>query len=142
MESKIVSMVTPDGYYAGAETAYPSPMEPGEFYMSPQAVDIEPPQSIPHGKVAKLNGDIWEFVNAPEVEEPVKYEAVEWTPEELALAKRAKLLSESDYVVLKAYEAGVKVPREWIIYRQWLRDITSQREYPENVAWPTKPVKA
>ena len=27
----------------------------------------------------------------------------------------------------------------WAIYRQALRDITSQKGFPENVVWPTKP---
>jgi Phage tail assembly chaperone protein len=55
----------------------------------------------------------------------------------LVLSERNRLLKDSDWTQL------VDVPLDnksaWSIYRQSLRDITSQSGYPVNVIWPTKP---
>ena len=55
--------------------------------------------------------------------------------------KRNKLLEESDYIVVKSLESGVDVPTEWKTYRQQLRDITEDENFPniENIVFPTKP---
>jgi Phage tail assembly chaperone protein len=50
-------------------------------------------------------------------------------------AKRDELLAASDREVMKAYEAGVPLAKEWRDYRQALRDITSQTD-PCKVFWP------
>ena len=39
---------------------------------------------------------------------------------------RNDLLTESDWVVVNALEAGIAVPDEWKTYRQELRDITKK----------------
>lgn len=31
------------------------------------------------------------------------------------------------------------VPAEWASYRQSLRDVPSQSDFPKNITWPTKP---
>lgn len=56
-----------------------------------------------------------------------------------ARALRNNLLSETDWVVTKSLESGVAVPEEWVTYRQALRDITDQPDFPDNVVWPTQP---
>lgn len=53
--------------------------------------------------------------------------------------KRNKLLLESDWVVAKAYELGTEVPQEWKEYRQALRDIPSQENFPFEVVFPQFP---
>jgi hypothetical protein len=57
----------------------------------------------------------------------------------LVKAERARLLSSSDWVVVKAVDQGTQVPETWSIYRQQLRDITAQSGYPFTVTWPTPP---
>ena len=52
---------------------------------------------------------------------------------------RNTLLADTDWVVIKASEAGEPVAPEWVTYRQALRDLPSQAGFPENVTWPTKP---
>ena len=61
---------------------------------------------------------------------------------------RNDLLTQSDWVVVNALEAGVVIPDEWKTYRQELRDITKKfssiAEEDENgnstvFKWPTKP---
>lgn len=63
----------------------------------------------------------------------------------LVRAQRDRLLAESDWVTVKAVDQnaqdnlGIQVPQVWLNYRQALRDITSQAEFPFNVTWPTAP---
>jgi len=60
-------------------------------------------------------------------------------PAKEARAKRDRLLTESDWVTIRATDTGTPVPTEWQTYRQALRDITEQTGFPENIDWPEKP---
>ena len=55
-------------------------------------------------------------------------------------SKRNRLLTESDWVVVKAKEthANASIPSDWVDYRTALRDITKQSD-PDDITWPTKP---
>ena len=54
--------------------------------------------------------------------------------------ERNRLLTESDWVVVKAKEthANASIPSDWVDYRTELRDITKQSD-PDDITWPTKP---
>ena len=54
--------------------------------------------------------------------------------------KRNRLLTESDWVVVKAKEthANASISSDWVDYRTELRDITKQSD-PDDITWPTKP---
>lgn len=54
-------------------------------------------------------------------------------------SQRDSLLADTDWIVIKASETGAPIPEEWVVYRQALRDITSQEGFPFAVTWPTKP---
>jgi hypothetical protein len=54
-------------------------------------------------------------------------------------SERDRLLAESDWVVAKAYEQQTPVPDAWVSYRQKLRDLTEQQEFPWVIDWPTVP---
>jgi len=54
-------------------------------------------------------------------------------------SRRDNFLQETDWIVIKSYERGANIPAEWELYRQALRDITSQAGFPYSVEWPTKP---
>ena len=54
-------------------------------------------------------------------------------------SRRDGLLQETDWIVIKSYERGENIPAAWELYRQSLRDITSQAGFPYEVTWPTKP---
>ena len=56
-----------------------------------------------------------------------------------ARARRDQLLSETDWLVIRAADTGVPVPEPWRQYRQALRDITAQAGFPLDVAWPAPP---
>ena len=52
--------------------------------------------------------------------------------------QRDELLAQSDWRVIKAMEQNGQVESEWAIYRQALRDITNQPEFPD-IELPTQP---
>jgi len=54
-------------------------------------------------------------------------------------AERDMRLSTTDWVVTKSIEAGLPIPTQYLEYRQLLRDISSQKEFPWKVEWPTIP---
>ncbi len=53
--------------------------------------------------------------------------------------QRDKLLTESDWVTVRAKELGQDVPLSWYNYRGDLRQIPEQSGFPHNVTWPEKP---
>lgn len=53
--------------------------------------------------------------------------------------ERDRLLSATDWVVVKANERGNPVPQAWADYRQAMRDVPDQAGFPYSVEWPTKP---
>ena len=54
--------------------------------------------------------------------------------------ERNRLLTESDWVVVKAKEEhpNASIPSDWVDYRTELRDITKQSD-PDDITWPSKP---
>jgi len=51
-----------------------------------------------------------------------------------ARTKRNNLIKETDFYAL----TDVKMPAEITAYRQELRDITDQANFPANITWPTR----
>lgn len=56
-----------------------------------------------------------------------------------AVRKRQRLLAQSDYTQLP--DVTIANRQEWAAYRQELRDITTQANWPILVTWPTPPAK-
>lgn len=56
-----------------------------------------------------------------------------------ARSDRNRLLTETDWIVIMHTEQGTNIPAVWELYRQALRDITSQGGFPYTIEWPTKP---
>lgn len=54
---------------------------------------------------------------------------------------RDTLLSDTDWIVIKAQETGTSVPTDMATYRQALRDITDHASFPHlsEDDWPVKP---
>ncbi len=52
--------------------------------------------------------------------------------------ERDRILRSSDWRVTKAAELGQPIDLAWAVYRQALRNITSQTD-PLNIVWPTVP---
>lgn len=51
--------------------------------------------------------------------------------------RRDYLISQTDWVVVKAQETGTDVPENYLVYRQALRDVPLQEGFPESVEWPS-----
>jgi hypothetical protein len=54
-------------------------------------------------------------------------------------AERNSLIAECDWTQLPDSPLTTTKKQEWSLYRQTLRDITSQSVFPWNVVWPNKP---
>lgn len=54
-------------------------------------------------------------------------------------SERDSLLYKSDWTQIPNNPLTVEKQNEWAVYRQSLRDVTSQSGYPFNVVWPTQP---
>lgn len=98
-------------------------------------VAVDNPPSIEPNQVLEWNGDdfLW-VVRDKTLEELLAEEEAQWN---IVRAERDRLLAETDYVVLVAYEQGIPVPEEYVTYRQELRDIPQTQEDPFNIVWPT-----
>jgi hypothetical protein len=54
-------------------------------------------------------------------------------------ATRDRLIAETDWIVIKNLELNQNVPGKWEVYRQDLRDVPSQANFPHDITWPVKP---
>jgi len=91
---------------------------------------------VVNGKIVELTdtekqaiADEWNANSAVSTEQKAKE----------ARAKRDRLLTDSDWVTIRATDTGTAVPTEWQTYRQALRDLPQQTGFPENIDWPEKP---
>ena len=83
------------------------------------------------GQRYNLDTGAWEA--APPVPDDVLWAQVR--------ARRDALLTQTDWLTVRAQEQGQPAPAEWLAYRQALRDITAQSD-PANIVWPQAPASA
>jgi hypothetical protein len=88
---------------------------------------IDPNEKIPTLEECQ---DKWDELIANGLFEPLLWEDIR--------KQRNKLLLESDWTQLSDSPLSPEKKTEWSVYRQELRDITSQPD-PNNIVWPTKP---
>lgn len=69
MATKTVYRYNKDGYYAGSEIAYESPLEPDVFLVPAGCVEVEPP-IVGKDNLAQWDGSRWQEVPAPTPEAP------------------------------------------------------------------------
>ena len=62
-----------------------------------------------------------------------------WTNAQKIRNIRNFRLKQSDKYVIPDFPITPEKKQEWSMYRQELRDITSQSTFPDSVVWPTKP---
>ena len=112
--------------------------EDGSFVVMHNGLSYHVPNE---GEWVDLYAEVLKFVteNNIELQEEPKPEEPEVDIEAMVLAKRERLLKETDYLVLPDYPLEEDKLEEIKVYRQALRDITLQEGYFENVIWPTKP---
>ena len=102
-------------------------------------------QSLAPGAEWVLRGDELEWLST-DIPQPTDAEIeaevarlIAEQPKKEVRAHRDRLLTETDWVVVKHNELGAPIPQEWLDYRQALRDITEQSGFPDNVEWPQEP---
>ena len=101
---------------------------------------------VPNAKFAITDKDYskieWfderDLPSKPDVEAEIDRLSTE-EPKRLLRVERDKRLTDSDWVVTKAFETGGGVPESWKTYRQALRDITISTQSIFSVTWPTEP---
>jgi len=71
--------------------------------------------------------------------EPAIAEPVPVSLEKQARSRRNSLLRQSDWTQLVDASLAQQQKAAWQVYRQSLRDITTQSGFPENVVWPIEP---
>ena len=115
------------------------------FYMIPgvQGVhDSDPPAcrydqnsiaDIPEQRYPNIWFQTWKIVpaSAEEIQQRTEAETI------AVRTKRDQLLVESDWTQLPDVPSSIREPHQ--SYRQALRDITDQPDFPWNINWPTKP---
>jgi len=52
---------------------------------------------------------------------------------------RDEKLKETDWMVIRSAETSTSLAAEWATYRQALRDVTTQSDFPWEVQWPEQP---
>ena len=90
--------------------------------------------SVPYPNVLEWTGTDW-IIRVPNENEVL----TQW---ESIKKECQKLLSGTDYKVIKSYELGIPLSQEWVDYRQSLRDIYNNVNNidPWNIVWPEVPI--
>lgn len=89
-----------------------------------------------------LDGQIVDRPQRPSENHIWDWESLSWQLNEnhaayLAKKKRSELLAESDWTQMP--DVSIATKEMWAAYRQALRDITAQDNYPFEIIWPRKP---
>lgn len=113
----------------GARTVDGSPQ--GDYYLN-GVWHNKPPQPQPY-MTWVWESHTWEDLRTPE--EVSLWDEERWVE---VRAERDRLLTATDWRVVRAYEQGQQLAPEWQAYRQALRDVTDQPD-PYNIVWPETP---
>ena len=118
------------------------------IYRFPKGKSLLYPRSFCPKCESKIEWfDERDLPSKPEVEAEIDRLITE-EPKRLLRVERDKRLTDSDWVVTKAFETGGAVPESWKTYRQALRDLPEKsnpklNEYGDldmkSVSWPDKP---
>jgi hypothetical protein len=103
-------------------------------------IDDAEPLNLPSGVElsSRHDGDIgWTLLPNNEWYNPNP--PVLWTNAQKIRNIRNFRLKQSDKYVIPDFPITPEKKQEWSVYRQELRDITSQSTFPDSVVWPTKP---
>lgn len=90
------------------------------------------------------NGVVTSIPSKPDYACNFDYESGQWvgdsaTQETNVIARRNVMLYSSDWTQIPNGPLTTEQQQEWAVYRQLLRDITAQSDYPFNIIWPTPP---
>lgn len=138
----IIYKVRPDGVYDGQEEFQTD--DPDRAAIPRGYTRVAPPDA-PAGFYAVLNGT-WRLIKGvkPEYVDPNKLplpqDILEANKKAEVRSARDAALKDSDWTQMVDSPLSVEGKASWAAYRQALRDIPQQAEFPWNVTWPTVPV--
>lgn len=101
------------------------------------------PEDIPSGKIPNWNGNAWVYVDPPVQEDPLANLTLEDIVANLlryARQSREYGLDTTDFLFMSDYSIDAGILNLWKSYRQELRDVTKQPDYPTKIEWPVFPV--
>lgn len=139
------------------------PVIKGNFYLPETATWIAPPEKKEKTvylfletnwqETPDLRGDIWYYKDSglpfeittigtpPEVlVKDIPPSIVAEQEKQKILATRGQLLSASDWTQMPDSPFTKAKKEAWAVYRQALRDVTSQSGFPTSITWPVAPV--
>lgn len=128
-----VYQINHDGVFLGVVLADQDPMNEGNFLIPAGCVEIAPPD-FSNEQFARWDGAEWTIEDMPAPEPQPEPTPID--PAEEARSKRDALLFECDWTQI------VDAPVDqvmWANYRQLLRDVPAQSEFPQNINWPVQP---
>lgn len=110
----------------------------GTVYQYSQASGVEQIDGKWYTKY--VLGPIFTDGETTAAQQQAAYQAQKDTEQAAAVrSTRDSKLAESDWRVIKAAETSTTLPTAWAIYRQALRDVTSQSGFPWTITWPDAP---
>ena len=92
------------------------------------------------------NGQLINIPARPSLEHEFDYSSKSWVLDinllkQNIINQRDNLLYKSDWTQLPNGPLTQQKQQQWAVYRQALRDITTQSGYPTNIIWPTEPME-
>lgn len=100
-----------------------------------QGVRELPPQQDEHGVFHQT----WEIYDLDPITAEIASVKDKQEKSERIRSQRTRLLQLSDWTQVADVPLLPEQKQQWATYRQALRDITSQPDFPYQVAWPTQP---
>lgn len=122
--------------FIGTDIAYASPLEPGVFHMPACSTDIEPPKHEDK-KIRVFKDGEWQYERDPStrMEEPLTEEAMARN----IRGERFMRLLASDWTQLPDTQLDQAQKNRWTKYREDLRNVTKQKDFPNKINWPEEP---
>lgn len=121
--------------YTGVTIAFQSPLEPFVYHVPANSTEIEPPEQKDK-QIRVFKDGKWSYeADKSQIHEPLSEEG---KAREIRNQRGFKLMA-SDWTQLPDSPLQPKQQTEWAKYRKELRDITKQKNFPNEVKWPEEP---
>jgi hypothetical protein len=132
MTADIYNRFDSDAVFEGAQATG------GTVYQYSQRDGIEQ-QSDGKWYTKYILGPVFTDGETTAVAQEAAYKAMKDTEQAKSVrTSRDALLTECDWVAVKAFETGSSVSAQWATYRQALRDVPAQAGFPWTITYPVK----
>lgn len=112
----------------------------GDRYALAQGNYFDSPLSNEHGIYVYQYDDYQKYHNKSSEEYEIEYESVRYKQKSREVREeRDRLQVDSDFTQHVSYPCGVDEYKGWIAYKEALRRLPNQKNFPYNVQYPQKP---